>query len=63
MNSNTGGVKNRKKSALQRLQEQLELGAKTPKSSYGDFKEKLTDSDIARINKEIVSLENWLKSN
>ena len=70
MNSNTGGVKNRKKSALQRLEQQLIDGVKTPKGfnnslsdNYGVIKAQLTNNDIARINKEILSLQEWFKNN
>lgn len=53
----TGGVKERRKSALERLEAQLKRGAKTPKGSYGAFDEALSDSDISRIKKEISILK------
>ena len=51
----TSGVKlrNRRKNALIRLEQQLESGVKTVKFE----KQPLTESDIKRINKEIQILK------
>lgn len=67
MNPNIGGVTNRKKSALQRLENQLIKGTRTPKGvakiglkyvSWEDNKPiPLTESDISRIKKEIETLK------
>lgn len=67
MNNSIGGVKNRKKSALQRLENQLIRGVKTAKNmeivnldgspSNIIATLPLTDSDINRIKKEIEILK------
>lgn len=52
-------MKQRQKSALERLKAQLESGVKPLKvngKTSSKEKVKLTDSDIVRINKEIASL-------
>ena len=56
-------LKNRRKSALARLEEQLKLGMKPLKNYYCEegFQKtpfvSLTESDIKRINKEIETLK------
>lgn len=67
MERTSGGVNNRRANALARLQAQLKYGGKTLTSKKaveltaitdGDsFVVKLSESDIKRIEREIVSLE------
>ena len=54
----------RLKSALERLQTQLKVGNKPAKfdgKTHPTLKEPLTDSDISRINREIISLNEHIK--
>lgn len=59
MNNSIGGVKNRRKDALERLIAQLEGGHKVVKGSKPNAisSEPLTESDISRINREIEVLK------
>lgn len=59
MNNSIGGVKNRRKSALQRLESQLVKGTKIQrfKDGSGYLETSLTEQDISRINKEITILK------
>lgn len=50
----------KRKSALERLQQQLEEGVKTKKGTR-DEKIPLTDKDVSRINREIIIIKNKLK--
>lgn len=66
MNNSIGGVTNRKKSALSRLENQLISGVKTAKSDVAPINGykhheigalPLTEQDIIRVNKEISVLK------
>lgn len=59
MNNSTGGVKNRRKLVIERLETQLKKGTKITrfKDGSGYIEIPLTDSDINRINKEIETLK------
>lgn len=63
MNNSTGGVTNRRKSALKRLENQLKGGHKVVKGSKPNAisSEPLTDFDITRITKEISILKTKTK--
>lgn len=62
MNLTTGGVKNRKISALARLEKQLVKGTKTqPKPDTG-LELPLTEKDIFRIIGEIKALKEKIKN-
>ena len=56
-------LRNRRKSALSRLENQLLIGYKTPKKfsnnsdNYATVRQLLTESDIKRINQEIQTLK------
>lgn len=55
MSNYTGGVNNRRTRALSRLREQLSVGTKS--TNVKGISEVLSDKDIARINKEITTLQ------
>jgi len=59
MNQSLGGVKNRRKKVLERLEAQLKGGHKVVKGSKLNAisSEPLTESDISRINREIEVLK------
>ena len=59
MNNSIGGVKNRRKLVIERLENQLKGGHKVVKGSKPNAisSEPLTDSDINRIKKEIEILK------
>lgn len=59
MNPNIGGVTNRRKLVLTRLENQLKGGRKVVKGSkpFAISTEPLTEQDISRINKEIGTLK------
>ena len=62
MNLTTGGVKNRKISALARLEKQLVKGTKTqPKPDTG-LELPLTEQNVFRINQEINTLKEKIKN-
>lgn len=52
-------INTKRRSALARLEAQLESGEKTVKGTR-DQKEPLTDKDVKRINKEIQKLKSKL---
>jgi hypothetical protein len=54
MNQNIGGVRGRRRSALDRLENQLKTKVKTKK--IGQAPEPLTDADVKRISQEIEKL-------
>lgn len=62
----TGGIKNRQKRALERLENQLKAGTKTEKVNQltkvttGPNQIPLSEADINRINKEIQILKTKL---
>jgi len=59
MNNSIGGVKNRRKLVIERLEAQLKGGMKVVKGSKPNAisSEPLTESDISRINREIEILK------
>lgn len=57
MNNSIGGVKNRRKLVIGRLETQLKFGYKPGKKEDFKINRALTDSDINRINKEIEILK------
>lgn len=59
MNESLGGVKNRRKLVIERLEAQLKGGHKVVKGSKPNAisSEPLTQADITRINKEIAVLK------
>ena len=59
MNESLGGVKNRRKLVIERLEAQLTGGHKVVKGSKPNAisSEPLTETDVTRINKEIAVLK------